>query len=131
MEQIGLTEGTNCNTVTGGLDIGSPITTGLGMQDLTYGGNPGTPGVGGGLDGIPDIAFFNTVNPTTTSQMQYTGRVDANVTQKDRLTFTIYYVPVSITNFNGPVAVGRICGITRKPTMLIRRSGTERFQRRC
>ena len=73
------------------------------MQDLTYGGNPGAPGVGGGLDGIPDIAFFNTVNPTHTSQMQYTGRVDANVTQKDRITFTIYYVPVSITNFNGPV----------------------------
>jgi hypothetical protein len=100
---IGLTEGTNCNTVAGGLDIGSPIKTGLGMQDLTYGGNPGAPGVGGGLDLVPDIAFFNTVNPTNTSQMQYTGRVDANVTQKDRITFTIYYVPVSITNFNGPV----------------------------
>jgi hypothetical protein len=101
--QIGLVEGVNCNTVTGGLDIGSPIKTGLGMQDLTYGGNPSAPGVGGGLDGVPDIAFFNTVNPTNTSQMQYTGRVDANVTQKDRVTFTIYYVPVSITNFNGPV----------------------------
>lgn len=101
--QIGLVEGVSCNTVAGGLDIGSPITTGLGMQDLTYGGNPSAPGVGGGLDGIPDIAFFNTVNPTHTSQMQYTGRVDANVTQKDHVTFTIYYVPVSITNFNGPV----------------------------
>ena len=101
--QIGLVEGANCNTVAGGLDIGSPIKTGLGMQDLTYGGNPSSPGVGGGLDGIPDIAFFNTVNPTHTSQMQYTGRVDANVTQRDRVTFTIYYVPVSATNFNGPV----------------------------
>ena len=101
--QIGLVEGVNCNTVAGGLDIGSPIKTGLGLQDLTYGGNPSAPGVGGGLDGIPDIAFFNTVNPTNTSQMQYTGRLDANVTQKDRITFTIYYVPVSTTNFNGPV----------------------------
>ena len=101
--QIGLVEGVNCNTVAGGLDIGSPIKTGLGLQDLTYGGNPSAPGVGGGLDGVPDIAFFNTVNPTNTSQMQYTGRVDANVTQKDRITFTIYYVPVSTTNFNGPV----------------------------
>jgi hypothetical protein len=68
--QIGLVEGVNCNTVAGGLDIGSPIKTGLGLQDLTYGGNPSAPGVGGGLDGIPDIAFFNTVNPTNTSQMQ-------------------------------------------------------------
>ena len=101
--EVGLTEGVNCNTVSGGLDVGSPIKTGLGMQDLTYGNTAGIPGVGGGLDGVPDIAFFNTVNPTHTSQMQYNGRVDANVTQKDRITFTIYYVPVSTTNFNGPV----------------------------
>lgn len=100
---IGLTEGLNCNTVAGGLDIGSPIKTGLGMQDLTYGGNPSIPGIGGGLDGVPDIAYFNTVNPTTTSQMQFNGRVDANITQKDRLTFTLYYVPVTNTDYNGPV----------------------------
>lgn len=100
---IGLTEGKNCNTLAGGLDIGSPIKTGLGMQDLTYGGNPSIPGIGGGLDGIPDIAYFNTVNPTNTSQMQYNGRVDANVTQKDRLTFTLYYVPATTTDYNGPV----------------------------
>jgi len=105
---IGLMEGVNCNTVSGGLDIGSPIKTGLGLQDLTYGGNPGMPGVGGGLDGIPDIAFFNTVNPTSTSQMQYNERVDANVTQKDRVTFTLYYVPVATTNFNGPVRTANL-----------------------
>jgi len=100
---IGLTQGVNCNAVAGGLDIGSPIKTGLGMQDLTYGGSPSVPGVGGGLDGIPDIAYYNTVNPTHTSQMQYNGRVDANVTQKDRLTFTLYYVPLNTTDYNGPI----------------------------
>jgi hypothetical protein len=100
---IGLVEGVNCNTESGGLDIGSPIKTGLGMQDLTYGGDPTHPGVGGGLDGIPDIALFNSVNPTTTSQIQYNGRLDADITQKDRLTFAIYWVPVTTTNFNGPV----------------------------
>ena len=100
---IGLTEGKNCNTVAGGLDVGSPIRTGLGTQDLTYGGSPSVPGVGGGLDGIPDIAYFNTVNPTNTSQMQFNGRVDANVTQNDRLTFTLYYVPSTTTDYNGPV----------------------------
>jgi hypothetical protein len=102
-KQIGLSEGVNCNTETGGLDVGSPITTGLGMQDLTFGNNPSTPGVGGGLDGVPDIAFFNTVNPTTISQNQYNGRLDADVTQKDRLSFTIYWVPTSSTDFNGPI----------------------------
>jgi hypothetical protein len=100
---IGLVEGLNCNTVTGGLDVGSPLTTGLGMQDLTYGGDSSHPGVGGGLDGIPDIALFTTVNPTRISQIQYNGRVDANLTGSDRLTFALYWVPLTTTNFNGPV----------------------------
>ena len=98
---IGLQEGTNCNTTATGLDVGSPLTTGLGMQDLSYGGNSGTPGVGNGLDGIPDLALFNSLNPTKTSQMQYNGRVDANITEKDRLAFALYYVPVATTNFQG------------------------------
>jgi carboxypeptidase family protein len=98
---VGLTDGVNCNTEPGGLDIGSPIKTGLGMQDLTYGGNPSQPGVGGGLDGVPDIAFFNTLNPTTTSQRQYNGRLDADITNRDRLTFTIYWVPITVTSYQG------------------------------
>ncbi len=98
----GLQEGVNCNTEAGGLDVGSPITTGLGLQDLTYGGNSSTPGVGSGLDGIPDLAFYNTETPSSTAQKQYNGRLDADVTSKDRLTFTIYWVPVSSTFYNGP-----------------------------
>jgi hypothetical protein len=98
---IGLQEGVNCNTTTAGLDVGSPITTGLGLQDLTYGGTASQPGVGGGLDGAPDLALFNLVNPTSTSQMQYNGRLDADVTQKDRLSFAIYWVPISTTSFQG------------------------------
>ena len=100
---IGLKEGVNCATTPGGLDVGSPLTTGLGMQDLTYGGNNGTPGVGNGLDGVPDLAFYNTLNPTTTSQQQYNGRLDAYAGQKDHITFAIYWVPVTTTDYNGPV----------------------------
>jgi hypothetical protein len=100
---IGLQEGVNCITTSGGLDVGSPIKTGLGMQDLTYAGNTNNPGVGGGLDGVPDLAYFNSVNPTTTTQSQYNGRVDANITQNDHLSFAIYWVPVSTTDYNGPV----------------------------
>ena len=99
---IGLIEGVNCNTEPGGLDVGSPLKTGLGLQDLTYGGSPTAPGVGGGLDGIPDIAFFNSLNPTTVSQSQYNGRLDADVTGKDRISFTIYWVPTETTDFQGP-----------------------------
>lgn len=100
--QLGLTEGANCNTTSSGLDVGSPLKTGLGHQDLTYGGNSGTPGVGGGLDQVPDLAFYNTLNPTNTSQAQYNGRLDAYATQKDHLTFAIYWVPVTTTDYNGP-----------------------------
>lgn len=100
---IGLTEGKNCNTESNGLDVGSPITTGVGNQDLTYGGSSGTPGVGGGLDGVADLAYYNTLDPTTTSQTQYYGRLDANATGKDLVSFTIYWQPVSTTDYNGPV----------------------------
>jgi len=100
---IGLQEGVNCATTSQGLDVGSPLKTGLGMQDLTYGGSSSTPGVGSGLDGVPDLAYFNSVNPTNTTQSQYNGRLDANVTQNDHLSFALYWVPVSTTDYNGPI----------------------------
>jgi hypothetical protein len=101
---IGLIEGTQCLTIPGqGLDVGSPLTSPLGTQDPTYGGGSGTPGVGNGLDGIPDIAFVNTSNPSTVTEVQYNGRVDANIGGNDRITFTIYWVPVETTSYNGPV----------------------------
>lgn len=99
----GLIENVNCVTVSGGLDLGSPLKTGLGQQDLSYGGSSSSPGIGGGFDGVPDLAYFNTVDPTNTTQNQYNGRLDADVTKKDRLTFTIYWVPVTTTDYNGPV----------------------------
>jgi hypothetical protein len=58
--QVGLQEGVNCATTTGGLDLGSPLKSALGTQDPTYGGSTNAPGVGGGLDGVPDVGFFNT-----------------------------------------------------------------------
>jgi Carboxypeptidase regulatory-like domain len=99
----GLTEGVNCITVPGqGLDIGSPLSSPLGSQDLSW-TSPTTPGVGGGLDGSADIAQFTTVDPTNVVNEQYNGRLDANVTAKDHASFAIYWVPTSQTHFNGPV----------------------------
>ncbi|HTU49046.1 MAG TPA: carboxypeptidase regulatory-like domain-containing protein [Acidobacteriaceae bacterium] len=106
--QAGLTQGVNCDQTTGGLDVGSPLTTGLGMQDLTYGGNSGTPGVGSGLDGVPDLALYNVVDPTTISQAQYNGRLDVLPDQKDHITFAIYWVPVTKTNYNGPTRAANL-----------------------
>ena len=98
----GLIEGVSCRTISGqGLNIGSPLTTSLGTQDLGWTSNPNTPGVGGGLADVADIANFSTVNPTDTTETQYNGRVDADVTPNDRLSGTIYWVPVSTTDYNG------------------------------
>ncbi len=97
----GLTEGVNCRTIAGqGLNIGSPLTTGLGKQDLTY-VNASTPGVGSGLSNTPDITQYSISNPTTSDFKQYNGRLDADITGKDHASFAIYWVPTSKTTLNG------------------------------
>ncbi|MGA2050653.1 MAG: TonB-dependent receptor [Terracidiphilus sp.] len=97
----GLKEGVNCTTIAGqGLNIGSPLTTGLGRQDLTYVSN-NTPGVGSGLSNVADIADYSTSNPTSTDFKQYNGRLDADVTGKDHASFAIYWTPSTKTNYNG------------------------------
>jgi hypothetical protein len=97
----GLAEGVNCRTISGqGLDIGSPLETALGTQDLGW-VSTSNPGVGGGLDGVADIANFITSSPATSSKAQYNGRLDANVTANDRIGFAIYWVPQSSSFLNG------------------------------
>lgn len=98
---IDLQQGVNCQQESGGLDLGSPLKSNLGYQDLTYGGSTGAPGIGGGLDGIPDIGYYTIATPSNTSQNQYNGRLDANVTAKDHNNLSIYRVPVTSTSYNG------------------------------
>ena len=97
----GLTEGVECQTLNGGIDIGSPLRTARGTQDPTY-VNTSHPGVGGGLDGIPDLVHVQSSTPQSITQVQYNGRMDADVTPKDHLAFTIYWQPASTDNVNGP-----------------------------
>jgi len=98
----GLNEGVNCVTIPGqGLDIGSPLKTALGTQDLGW-TSTSNPGVGGGLDGIADIANYVTTSNSTYSKAQYNGRADANLNSKNRIAFAIYWVPQSTTSLNGP-----------------------------
>ncbi|HJZ62998.1 MAG TPA: TonB-dependent receptor [Candidatus Acidoferrum sp.] len=105
----GLTEGVNCRTIPGqGLNLGSPLTASLGTQDFgwTDSQHPGTGGDGLGgsnnLSNVADIANYITASTTHFSKNQYNGRVDANVTQKDRLGFALYYVPQDTSFLNGP-----------------------------
>ena len=99
---IGLQEGVNCATVTGGLNLGSPLTTGVGRQDLGFVSNT-SPGVGNGLSTTPTIADYNTVNPTQSVGRQYNGRLDGDATKRDHLAFAIYWVPQSTTDYDGSV----------------------------
>ncbi len=107
----GLTEGLDCVTIPGqGINIGTPLTIGLGKQDLGW-ASPQNPGCGGagtgcGTPGSPlgvtaDLANYITSNPTNFNASQYNGRLDADVTAKDRIGFAIYYVPLSKTDYNG------------------------------
>ncbi len=91
-----------CDTVSPGLfDIGSPLKTALGTHDTTW-VSSSKPGVGSGLDGIADLEEVATINPSTFAGTQYNGRMDADVTGKDRLSFIIYWAPNETTSYNGP-----------------------------
>ena len=106
---VGLKEGVNCITIPGqGLNLGTPLTTGLYTKD--YNNGPADPGTGGDGTGGPqnldpttaDIAFIEgTVEPSTNSFRQYNGRVDFNATSKDLIAASFYYVPTPTTSLNG------------------------------
>src|SRR4051794_40960383 len=91
-----------------GLDVGSPLRgVRRGVQDPNYVA-PGNFGAGGGLDGIPDVFYVQTVNPITLRPQQYSGRADFQATSKDLITFTTYYVPSDETFYNGPVRAANL-----------------------
>ena len=100
-QYAGLTEGVNCHAIAGqGLNIGSPLTTGLGTQDLAY-VSASSPGLGSGLSNVADIAQYSISNPSSNDFKQYNGRLDADVTGKDHASFAIYWVPSSTTDYRG------------------------------
>ena len=107
----GLVEGVNCRFIPGqGLDIGRPLIPGmfpLGAGDPAFVDrfSPGLGGDGTGspanLDGVPDILWLVTDNPTESAASQYNVRVDFNATANDLLAFSMYRVPQSSDSFNG------------------------------
>lgn len=115
----GLTEGTNCHAVSGGLNVGTPLNKSLfptgqvvAGQDPSWGNDPTLPGLGGdgtggteNLGTVADITKYVVTNPIDLTEVQYNGRLDANVTSKDRIGFTIYYVPADKSFYNGARAL--------------------------
>jgi hypothetical protein len=55
-----------------------------------------------------DIARYTTTAPSNTTQNQYNGRLDANLTANDHITFSIYWVPVTSTFYNGPARAANL-----------------------
>ena len=98
---LGIPDGPYCKTVNGALDVGSPLKTPLGSYDTTWKSKT-QPGIGNGLDGIPDLQLLSTTGPNSTAGDQYYGRLDGDVTSKDRLSFIIYWVPLQTDSYNGP-----------------------------
>jgi hypothetical protein len=105
----------NCVDIPGqGINVGTPLDPTkfpLGQnpagQDTGW-TSPQSPGTGGDGSGGPenlgtvaDLANYLTQNPTKFSAAQYNGRIDWNVTEKDRIAFAIYWVPLSKTDYNG------------------------------
>jgi hypothetical protein len=46
--------------------------------------------------------YVSTVGPQDTTNVQYNGRLDYQLTEKDLIAYDIYYVPVDSTSYNGP-----------------------------
>src|SRR6266702_3804519 len=80
----GINDPTQCQAVTGGLDVGSP--TGATGQYVPL---DGAHFAGGGLDGIPDIQFVQLSLPSSTNGNQYNWRLDYN-RGKDQFAFSTY-----------------------------------------
>lgn len=122
----GLTQGVNCNAVSGGLNIGTPLNPTLfprgligpapgfptGGEDPSWSNNGAIPGLGGdgtggteNLGTTADITQYNIATPNQLTEVQYNGRLDADVTGKDRIGFAIYWVPISHDFINGYRAI--------------------------
>lgn len=106
----GITPCTNVRDGSGsliGLDIGSPLRLPPGTRDPSW-VSGGASGSGNGVDGIPDIMFINTLNPTQRTAQQYNGRIDFQATSADLIALSIYMTPVTSTSYNGPVRVANL-----------------------
>ncbi len=77
-----------CRDVAGGLDLGS--VSGTRNVYLPLGNGVGRANIGGGFDGVPDIAYALLNDPTQQRGNQFNFRVDYNLNDKNQLAFSSY-----------------------------------------
>jgi carboxypeptidase family protein/TonB-dependent receptor-like protein len=90
---VGVNDPLMCATLPGGLDIGSPA--GILGQSVD---DPFIGGLGGGLDGIPDVQFAQAIFPLSSKSQQLNGRFDFQATDHDLVTFSFYHTPIDQKN---------------------------------
>ena len=83
-----------CQVVSGGLDLGSP--TGAAGQYV-----PNGQLIGGGFDGIPDIQYVTLNLPGHFSGNQYNGRLDYKI-GNNQFAYSLYYTTVNSTTADSP-----------------------------
>jgi hypothetical protein len=88
----GVNDPLKCATLSGGLDIGSP--TGVVGQSIDDPFNPFVGGLGGGLDGIPDVQFAQTIFALRSKSQQINVRFDYQATDHDLIAFSFYKTPI-------------------------------------
>jgi Carboxypeptidase regulatory-like domain len=86
---------TGCAVVGNGMDIGS-ITGSYGSYVPTFSSQP----IGGGLDGIADVQWAELERLSTFRGNQSSAKVDYQVTEKDKLTFSTYISPSKASTSN-------------------------------
>jgi Carboxypeptidase regulatory-like domain len=94
-----------CRTLAGGLDLGSPT----GAQG-TYVGT-----TGGGLDGVPDVAFATINTPSRTRGNQFNGRIDYTLTSRDLIAGSAYFTKLDNSASDPGTGAQPISDVAFKP----------------
>lgn len=87
-----------CQVVSGGLDIGSP--TGATGTYVPFTGANAAPS-GGGLDGIPDIQYVTLLLPGSSSGNQFNGRLDY-IMGSNQFAYSSYFTKFNSTTADSP-----------------------------
>ena len=97
-----------CAVVGDGIDLGSPM--GAQGQYVSL-GDPS----GGGLDGVPDIQYVETVSPQNTRGNQYNLRGDYHLTSKDQLAGSVYFTRLDLDNADPSTGGRPYADLIQKP----------------
>ena len=108
--QASFPNGNMCANVTGGLDVGSPAAS---LGTYVVGGNP-QQALGGGLDGIPDLQYALLQALSTTKGDQYAPRIDFQITNRDKFTWSMFYTPRTSTGSDTGAQTRPMADITSK-----------------